>query len=74
MIAEAKGTPNVIADSDGSKLDAAFKDGKVGMIFNGPWGHGDYVKALGADKLASPNRLPWAPARSPRSWAPRTFS
>jgi arabinogalactan oligomer/maltooligosaccharide transport system substrate-binding protein len=51
MLAKAKGTANVIADSDGSKLDAAFKDGKVGMIFNGPWGTGDYVKALGADKL-----------------------
>jgi maltose-binding protein MalE len=51
MLAKAKGTPNVISDSDGSKLDAAFKDGKVGLIFNGPWGTGDYVKALGADKL-----------------------
>jgi maltose-binding protein MalE len=51
LIADAKGTPNVIADSDGSKLDAAFRDGKVGMIFNGPWGTGDYVKALGAEKL-----------------------
>ena len=52
MLAKAKGTPNVISDSDGSKLDAAFKDGKVGMIFNGPWGTGDYVKALGTDKVA----------------------
>jgi len=47
----AKGTPNVIADSDGGKLGAAFKDGKVGFIFDGPWATGDYVKALGADKL-----------------------
>ena len=51
FIKNAKGTPNVIADADGGKLDAAFKDGKVGMIFNGPWATGDYVKALGADKL-----------------------
>ena len=51
FIKNAKGTPNVIADADGGKLDAAFKDGKVGFIFNGPWATGDYVKALGADKL-----------------------
>ena len=50
-IKNAKDTPNVIADSDDGKLDAAFKDGKVGFIFNGPWATGDYVKALGADKL-----------------------
>ncbi len=37
FIADAKGTANVIADKDGGKLDAAFKDGKVGYIFNGPW-------------------------------------
>ena len=51
LIQNAKGTPNVIADADGGKLDAAFKDGKVGFVFNGPWATGDYVKALGADKL-----------------------
>lgn len=47
----AKGTKGVIADGDGGKLDAAFKDKQVGMIFNGPWATGDYTKALGADKL-----------------------
>ena len=51
FIQNAKGTPNVITDADGGKLDAAFKDGKVGFVFNGPWATGDYVKALGADKL-----------------------
>jgi arabinogalactan oligomer/maltooligosaccharide transport system substrate-binding protein len=51
FIKNAKGTPNVIMDSDGSKLDAAFKDGKVGFVFNGPWATDDYVEALGADKL-----------------------
>ena len=48
---KAKGTPNVIADTDGGKLDAAFKDGRAAMIFNGPWAAGDYTKALG-DKVA----------------------
>ncbi len=51
-IAKAKATPNVIADSDGGKLDAAFKDGNVAMVFNGPWATGDYAGALGADKIA----------------------
>ena len=60
FIKNAKGTANVIADADGGKLDAAFKDGKVGFIFNGPWATGDYVKALGADKvaIADPITLP----------------
>ncbi|OGO06546.1 MAG: hypothetical protein A2Y73_03240 [Chloroflexi bacterium RBG_13_56_8] len=50
-MAEAKGTQGVIADSDGGKLDAAFKDKLVGMIFNGPWATGDYSGALGAENL-----------------------
>ena len=50
-MAKAKGTTGVVADGDGGKLDAAFKDKKVGMVFNGPWATGDYTKALGADKL-----------------------
>ena len=60
FIKNAKGTPNVIADKDGGKLDAAFKDGKVGYVFNGPWATGDYVKALGAENLgiADPITLP----------------
>ncbi len=48
----AKGTKNVIVDGDGGKLDAAFKDGKVAFIFNGPWATGDYEKALGKGKVA----------------------
>jgi arabinogalactan oligomer / maltooligosaccharide transport system substrate-binding protein len=48
---KAKGSTGVVADADGGKLDAAFKDKKIGMIFNGPWATGDYSKALGADKL-----------------------
>lgn len=48
----AKDTPNVITDSQDAKLDAAFKDAQVSMIFNGPWASGDYVKALGDGKVA----------------------
>ena len=65
---QAKGTKNVIADGDGGKLDAAFKDKKVGMIFNGPWATGDYSKALGADKLgiAAPIKI----TKSGKTFAP----
>lgn len=48
----AKETTNVITDSQDNPLDSAFKDGKVAMIFNGPWASGDYVKALGEGKVA----------------------
>ncbi len=44
-------TDKVVGSSDGAKLDAAFKDKQVGMVFNGPWATGDYSGALGADKL-----------------------
>jgi arabinogalactan oligomer / maltooligosaccharide transport system substrate-binding protein len=49
---QAKKTPNVIVDSDAGKLDAAFKDGTIGMIFSGSWAASDYAKAMGADKIA----------------------
>jgi arabinogalactan oligomer / maltooligosaccharide transport system substrate-binding protein len=60
FMAAAKAAKGTVADSDGGKLDAAFKDKKVGMIFNGPWATGDYSKALGADKLgvAAPLKIP----------------
>ncbi len=46
-----KESPGVTADSDGGKLDALFKDGKVAMIVNGPWATGDYAKALGKENI-----------------------
>lgn len=51
FMAKAKASEGVLGDADGGKLDAAFKDKQVGMIFNGPWATGDYTRALGADKL-----------------------
>ena len=51
FLVRASSTLNVIADADSGKLDTAFKQGKVGMIINGPWATSDYVAALGADKL-----------------------
>jgi arabinogalactan oligomer/maltooligosaccharide transport system substrate-binding protein len=52
LLLKAYKTPGVKSDTNGSNLDALFKSGQVGMIFNGEWATGDYVKALGADKLA----------------------
>ena len=52
FIKAAKAAPGVVVDADGGKLDALFKDGKVCMIFNGPWATGDYAKALGKENLA----------------------
>jgi maltose-binding protein MalE len=56
----AKGTQGVTMDKDGAKLDALMKDGKVGMVFNGPWATGDYAKALGRENLAvaAPIKVP----------------
>ncbi|MGB9694946.1 MAG: sugar ABC transporter substrate-binding protein [Caldisericaceae bacterium] len=41
----------IIAANDYGKADSLFKEGKAAMIINGPWAVGDYVKALGADKV-----------------------
>jgi arabinogalactan oligomer/maltooligosaccharide transport system substrate-binding protein len=43
--------PKIIAANDYGKADSMFKEGKAAMIINGPWAVGDYVKALGADKV-----------------------
>jgi maltose-binding protein MalE len=41
----------LIAANDYGKADSMFKEGKAGIIINGPWATGDYVTALGADKV-----------------------
>ncbi len=41
----------LIAANDYGKADSMFKEGKAGIIINGPWATGDYVSALGADKV-----------------------
>ncbi|MGB9722955.1 MAG: sugar ABC transporter substrate-binding protein [Chloroflexia bacterium] len=49
---EMAGSPGVQATDDYGKLETLFKEGQVGLIFNGPWAMGDYVAALGKDKVA----------------------
>ncbi len=39
---------------DGGKADAAFREGKIDMIINGPWVLGDYRKDLGAKLGVAP--------------------
>lgn len=41
----------IIAANDYGKADSMFKEGKAGIIINGPWATGDYVTALGAEKV-----------------------
>jgi len=48
----ARNSQGVTVDADGSKLDALFKDRRIGMVFNGPWATGDYVRALGRENVA----------------------
>ena len=43
--------PAIIAENDYGKADSMFKEGKAGMIINGPWAVGDYINALGANKV-----------------------
>jgi len=42
----------LIAANDYGKADSMFKEGKAGIIINGPWAVGDYVTALGAEKVS----------------------
>jgi arabinogalactan oligomer/maltooligosaccharide transport system substrate-binding protein len=49
---KAYSAPGVKSDTNGSNLDALFKAGTIGMIFNGEWATGDYTTALGATNLA----------------------
>jgi maltose-binding protein MalE len=50
-VGSASAASGVVGSPDGGLLDALFKDGKAGMVNNGPWATGDYQKALGKDKV-----------------------
>jgi maltose-binding protein MalE len=58
----------VQSDTNGSNLDALFKTGKVGMIFNGEWATGDYETALGASNVAI--AAPFTMSDSGKTFAP----
>ena len=40
-------TAGATIDTDEGKLDTAFEQGQLDMIFEGPWELGDFEKALG---------------------------
>jgi arabinogalactan oligomer/maltooligosaccharide transport system substrate-binding protein len=61
-------SPGVKSDTNGSNLDALFKGGEVGLIFNGEWATGDYEAALGAENVGIVAPITMAP--SGKTFAP----
>ncbi len=43
--------PGIYQQNDDASISSLFKEGKAGMVINGPWALGDYQAALGADKV-----------------------
>lgn len=50
-IKDLTGKPGIYQQSDDASISSLFKEGKAGMVINGPWAVGDYQGALGADKV-----------------------
>ncbi len=58
----------VTCDSNDGNMDTLFRQGKVAYRIQGPWASGDYIKDLGADKVAVA-KIPAIPgAKDPRPW------
>jgi arabinogalactan oligomer/maltooligosaccharide transport system substrate-binding protein len=49
---EVRSSPGVVAANDYGQADTLFKRGSVAMVVNGSWALADYVRALGAERLA----------------------
>ena len=43
--------PGITFQNDDAAISSLFKEGKAGMVINGPWAVADYQSALGADKV-----------------------
>lgn len=43
--------PGITYQNDDGAISSLFKEGKAGMVINGPWALADYQGALGADKV-----------------------
>lgn len=43
--------PGITYQNDDAAISSLFKEGKAGMVINGPWALADYQAALGADKV-----------------------
>ncbi|MBI6545500.1 MAG: extracellular solute-binding protein [Cyanobacteria bacterium NC_groundwater_1444_Ag_S-0.65um_54_12] len=66
-LARLKSSPGVLATNDYGKADSLYKQGKAGMIVNGPWALADYQQALGPNMGVAP--LPrLADGRPARPW------
>lgn len=66
-LAATVNAPGVLGTHDYGKADSLYKQGKAGMILNGPWALADYQKALGPELGVAP--LPVLSATRPaRPW------
>ena len=48
---ELTGNPGIYYQNDDGGISSLFKEGKAGMVINGPWALADYQSALGADNV-----------------------
>lgn len=48
---ELKAKPGIFMQNDDAAISSLFKEGKAGMVINGPWALGDYQTALGEEKV-----------------------
>jgi arabinogalactan oligomer/maltooligosaccharide transport system substrate-binding protein len=48
---ELTSQPGVTYQNDDAAISSLFKEGKAGMVINGPWALADYQSALGEDKV-----------------------
>ncbi len=51
FLKKLKETPGVFTQADQGAVESLFKEGKLGMMFNGPWFEQAAVEALGEEKV-----------------------
>ena len=50
-IKDLSSKPGIYQQADDGAISSLFKEGKAGMVINGPWQLADYQASLGADKV-----------------------
>lgn len=51
FLQKVKGTAGVFTQADQGAIESLFKEGKLGMMFDGPWFYQGASEALGAEKI-----------------------
>lgn len=51
FLQKVKGTAGVFTQADQGAVESLFKEGKLGMMFNGPWFQQGAAEAIGKDKI-----------------------